>query len=162
MFLGWWLDLIMSKREIFEIAGLLGVIGSLVFVGVEIRQNSSEIRGSTHQSVSEQINELYLTIAEDERLSNLISEMMVNPNLRVKINSTDQLSLDFLILTGLRRIENIYLQYIDGILSKNAFDRIGMNFYRINYAMQTWEKYKSGFDRDFVSFFEKLRDEEMK
>tara|TARA_Y100001980_G_C14536484_1_gene313282 strand:+ start:1037 stop:1321 length:285 start_codon:yes stop_codon:yes gene_type:complete len=85
----------MNKRIIFEIFGLLGVIGSLIFVGVEIRQNTSEIRGSTHQSVSEQINELYLTIAENERLSNLMSEMMVKPNLRDKINPTDQLSLDF-------------------------------------------------------------------
>tara|TARA_Y100001980_G_C14536484_1_gene313283 strand:+ start:1332 stop:1487 length:156 start_codon:yes stop_codon:yes gene_type:complete len=51
------------------------------------------------------------------------------------------------------------LQYLDGILSKDAFDRIGMNFYRKNYAMQTWEKYKDGFDNDFVSFFEELRDD---
>ena len=149
----------MIKREAFELVGLLGVIGSLIFVGVEVRQNTSEIRGSTHQSVSEQINELYLTIAEDERLSKLVSEMMENPNLRENLNFTDQLSLDFIILTGLRRVENIHLQYLDGILSKDAFDRIGMNFYRRKYAKQTWEKYKGGFDSNFVTFFEKLRDE---
>ena len=48
----------MEKREVFEIFGVLGVIGSLVFVGVEVRQNTAEIRGSTHQSVSEQINDI--------------------------------------------------------------------------------------------------------
>tara|TARA_B100001250_G_scaffold363512_1_gene342890 strand:- start:197 stop:673 length:477 start_codon:yes stop_codon:yes gene_type:complete len=149
----------MVKREIFEIAGLIGVIGSLIFVGVEIRQNTSEIRGSTHQSVSEQINELYLTIAEDERLSKLVSEMIQNPNLRESLNLTDQLSLDFTVLTGLRRIENIYLQHLDGILSQDAFDRIGMRFYRTKYAKQTWEKYKGGFDSNFVLFFVKFRDE---
>ena len=117
----------MKKREVFEIFGVLGVIGSLVFVGVEVRQNTAEIRGSTHQSVSEQINELYLTIAEDERLSKLVSEMMENSNLRKNLSSTDQISLDFVVLTGLRRIENIYLQYLDGILSNDAFDRIGMS-----------------------------------
>ena len=119
----------MAKREVFEIFGLIGVIGSLIFVGVEVRQNTAEIRGSTHQSVSEQVNELYLTIAEDERLSKLISEMMENSNLRKNLNPADQISLDFVILTGLRRIENIHLQYLDGILSNDAFDRIGMNFY---------------------------------
>ena len=149
----------MKKREVFEIFGVLGVIGSLVFVGVEVRQNTAEIRGSTHQSVSEQINELYLTIAEDERLSKLVSEMMENSNLRKNLSSTDQISLDFVVLTGLRRIENIYLQYLDGILSNNAFDRIGMSLYRRQYAKETWEKYKGGFDSDFVTFFETLRDE---
>ena len=149
----------MVKREVFEIFGILGVIGSLVFVGVEVRQNTAEIRGSTHQSVSEQINELYLTIAEDERLSRLVSEMMENSNLRKNLSSKDQISLDFVVLTGLRRIENIYLQYLDGILSNDAFDRIGMSFYRIQYAKEAWEKYKGGFDSDFVTFFEALRDE---
>tara|TARA_Y100001970_G_scaffold256561_1_gene334378 strand:- start:885 stop:1340 length:456 start_codon:yes stop_codon:yes gene_type:complete len=149
----------MVKREVFEIFGILGVIGSLVFVGIEVRQNSAEIRGSTHQSVSEQINELYLTIAENERLSKLISEMMENSNLRNSLSPADQISLDFVILTGLRRIENIYLQYLDGILSSDAFDRIGISFYRIQYAKETWEKYKGGFDSDFVTFFETFRDE---
>jgi len=103
---------------------------SLIFVGVEVRQNNAEIRGSTHQSVCEQVNEYYLTIAEDERLSKLVSEMMDNSNLRKNLNPADQISLDFVILTGLRRIENIHLQYLDGILSNDAFYRIGMNFYR--------------------------------
>ena len=149
----------MAKREVFEIFGLIGVIGSLIFVGVEVRQNTAEIRGSTHQSVSEQVNELYLTIAEDERLSKLISEMMEDSNLRENLNPADQISLDFVILTGLRRIENIHLQYLDGILSGDAFDRIGMNFYRRQYAKETWERYKGGFDSNFVAFFEKFRDE---
>ena len=149
----------MAKREVFEIFGLIGVIGSLVFVGVEVSQNTAEIRGSTHQSVSEQINELYLTIAEDERLSKLVSEMMENSNLRKDLSPADQVSLDFVILTGLRRVENIYLQDLDGILSNDACDRIGMNFYRKKYAKETWEKYKGGFDSDFVTFFEAFRDE---
>ena len=149
----------MAKREVFEIFGLIGVIGSLIFVGVEVRQNTAEIRGSTHQSVSEQVNELYLTIAEDERLSKLISEMIENSNLSKNLNPADQISLDFVILTGLRRIENIHLQYLDGILSNDAFDRIGMNFYRKQYAKETWEMYKGGFDNDFVAFFETFRDE---
>ena len=149
----------MKKREVLEIFGILGVIGSLVFVGIEVRQNTAEIRGSTHQSVSEQINELYLTIAEDERLSKLVSEMMENSDLRKNLSPSDQISLDFVILTGLRRVENIYLQYLDGILSGDAFDRIGMNFYRRQYAKETWERYKGGFDSNFVAFFEKFRDE---
>jgi len=85
--------------------------------------------------------------------------MMENSNLRKDLSSADQVSLDFVILTGLRRIENIHLQYLDGILSNDAFDRIGMNFYRKKYAKETWEMYKGGFDSDFVTFFETFRDE---
>ena len=148
----------MKKKEIFEILGILAIIGSLIFVGIEIRQNSIAIKGSTHQTISEQVTKLYMTIAGDERLSKLVSEMMANDELRNELNATDQLSLDFIVLTGLRRIENIYLQQLDGILSDKAFERIGLEFYRAQYARQTWEKYKTNFDSAFIDFFEELRD----
>ena len=84
--------------------------------------------------------------------------MMANDELRNELNAADQLSLDFIVLTGLRRIENIYLQQLDGILSEKAFERIGLEFYRAQYARQSWEKYKTNFDSDFIDFFEELRD----
>tara|TARA_Y100001968_G_C19175252_1_gene627704 strand:- start:86 stop:538 length:453 start_codon:yes stop_codon:yes gene_type:complete len=148
----------MKKKDIIELLGIIAIIGSLIFVGVEIRQNSLAIRGSTHQSISEQVTTLYLKVAGDKRLSKLVSDMLPNDSLRNKLNATDQLSLDFIILTGLRRIENIYLQKLDGILSEKAFERIGLEFYRTQYSREAWEKYKSGFESSFIDFFEKLRD----
>ena len=152
----------MVKKDIIEIIGLLAIIGSLIFVGIEIRQNSLALRGETHQSISEQVTELYMNIASDERLSKLVSQMLLfnsaNDSLRNDLSAADQLSLDFIVLTGLRRVENIYLQESDGILSENAFDRIGLEFYQTTFSRETWEKYKTGFDKSFINFFEKLRD----
>ena len=152
----------MKKKEIIEILGLVAIIGSLIFVGIEIRQNSLAVRGATHQSISEQVTKLYMHVATNERLSKLVSQMLPDDtsddNLRNKLNAADQLSLDFTILTGLRRIENIYLQESDGILSEKAFERIGLEFYQTPFSRETWEKYKTGFDKSFINFFEKLRD----
>ena len=39
----------MKNRQIVEIIGLLSVIGSLIFVGFEINQNTAAIRGATQQ-----------------------------------------------------------------------------------------------------------------
>ncbi len=152
----------MKKKGIIEILGLVAIIGSLIFVGIEIRQNSLAVRGATHQSISEQVTKLYMHVATNERLSKLVSQMLPNDtsddNLRNKLNAADQLSLDFTVLTGLRRIENIYLQESDGILSDKAFERIGLEFYQTPFSRETWEKYKTGFDKNFINFFEKLRD----
>ena len=63
-----------------------------------------------------------------------------------------------IIITGIRRVENIYLQYKNGILQGDAFDRIGMGSYRGDYAKETWKDWKNEFDKDFIMFFEKLRD----
>ena len=56
----------MIKKDIIEIIGLLAIIGSLIFVGIEIRQNSMALRGETYKSISEQVTELYMNIASDE------------------------------------------------------------------------------------------------
>ena len=150
----------MIRKEIIEILGIVTIIGSLIFVGIEIRQNSLSIRGATYQSIAEQVTKLYMDVAADERLSELVSQMLPDDNdsLRNQLNATDRLSLDFIVLTGLRRIENIYLQQLDGILSNQAFERIGLEFYQTKYSRETWERYKAGFDSSFIKFFEELRD----
>ena len=51
------------KRNILEIIGFFSVIASLVFVGMEIRQNTTAVRGATNQAISDQVSELLLTIA---------------------------------------------------------------------------------------------------
>ena len=150
----------MIRKEIIEILGIVTIIGSLIFVGIEIRQNSLSIRGATYQSITEQVTKLYMDVATDERLSELVSQMLPNDNdtLRNQLSAADRLSLDFIVLTGLRRIENIYLQQSDGILSDKAFERIGLEFYQTKYSKETWERYKAGFDSSFIEFFEELRD----
>ena len=150
----------MGKRTMFEIFGLFSVIGSLIFVGVEISQNTQAVRGATHQAVSDQVSEYYLTIASDERLANLGALALRDEILRDGLNRGDQLSVDLIIVTGIRRVENIYLQYKNGILQEDAFDRIGMGSYRSNFAKQTWNDWKNEFDKEFIIFFEKLRDNE--
>ena len=148
----------MNKRAFIEIFGLFSVIGSLLFVGVEISQNTQAVRGATHQAVSDQASELYLEIASDERLSRLAYKMLVENIKRNELNKTDQMSLDFIQLMGFRRVENIFLQYKNGILSEDAIDRIGMDSYRKAFSRQSWEMFKTGFDPHFVIFFEELRD----
>jgi len=148
----------MNRRSIIELFGLMSVIGSLIFVGVEISQNTQAVRGATHQSVSDQISEYYLAIASDERLANLMSLALRDEINRAELTRADQLSVDLVIVTGIRRVENIYLQFKNGILGEDAFNRIGYGSYRGNYARATWDDWKNEFDKDFTIFFETSRD----
>ena len=108
--------------------------------------------------MSDQVSEYYLTIASDERLANLTALALRDEISRNELSRADQLSVDLVIITGIRRVENIYLQYKNGILKRDAFDRIGMGSYRGDYAKETWKDWKNEFDKDFIEFFEKLRD----
>ena len=50
------------NRNRLELIGFISVIASLVFVGMEIRQNTTAVRGATNQAISDQASELYLCL----------------------------------------------------------------------------------------------------
>jgi len=63
----------MNNRIVVEIIGLLSVIGSLVFVGLEINQNTSAVRGATQQDISYQISEMYKIGVENDKIASIMS-----------------------------------------------------------------------------------------
>ena len=147
------------NRTVIEIIGFLSVVGSLAFVGVEIRQNTSAVRGATNQAISDQVGELMLTIATDDNLAELVKRLY-DGETQDQFDPVDDMRLFMTIMTGLRRIENIFLQIEDGILDDRAFDRIGLSFYRSNYGREIWQANRQFFDREFVPFFDELINKE--
>ena len=147
------------NRTIVEIIGFLSLVGSLAFVGVEIRQNTSAVRGATNQAISDQVGELMLTIATDDNLARLVKRLY-DGETQEQFDPVDDMRLYMTIMTGLRRVENIFLQIEDGILDDRAFDRIGLSFYRSNYGREIWQANKQFFDREFVPFFDELLNKE--
>ena len=145
------------NRNRLELIGFISVIASLVFVGMEISQNTTAVRGSTNQAISDQASELYLTIATDRNLAGLVKKLYDDVP-KEDFDSIDEMQLFLTVMTGLRRVENLYLQLEDNILDDRAFDRIGLSFYRSKYGRQIWDENKQFFDRNFVPFFEELLD----
>ena len=147
------------NRNRLELIGFISVIASLVFVGMEISQNTTAVRGATNQAISEQASELYLTIATDRNLAGLVKKLYDDVP-REAFGPIDDMQLFMTVLTGLRRVENIFLQLEDNILDERAFDRIGLSFYRSKYGRQIWEDNQQFFDQSFVPFFKELLDKE--
>ena len=147
----------MSNKYIFEIGGAIGLIGSLIFVGIEIRQNTTAVRGATQQAVSSQVAEMYRIGAENERMAELVSKAFQDIS-KTDISEGDYVSLWMYQMMGFRRIENIYLQYKNGLLTKDAFSRIGMGIYRTKIVREIWDERRGDFEPDFAEFFEELRD----
>ena len=58
----------MSRKAIRETLGFLAVVASLVFVGIEIQQNTSAIRGQTRQSLNADYREWQMAMATSPEL----------------------------------------------------------------------------------------------
>ena len=141
----------MSNRIILEGVGIVSVIGSLIFVGLEISQNTAAVRGATQQDISYQISEMYKIGAENDKIASIMSRSYQGIT-KEELADTDYLQFWLFSMMGYRRVENIYLQYKNGFLSEDAFDRIGMSFYRTPLQRQIWEERKYDFDPEFAFF----------
>lgn len=117
------------KRQYIEIAGLVSIIASLIFVGAEIRQNTIAIRGATQQEISLQLSEMLTLVVENERIAYLMDEAY-NGITKAEMSKVDFSRFRAFANIGFRRIENIYLQHINGFVSEEAFQRIGWDYYR--------------------------------
>ena len=68
-----------TVRGIAELIGLAGVVGSLVFVGLEVNQNSVATRASTNAAVAGAFIELNLVLASSPELARAIAVSFDNP-----------------------------------------------------------------------------------
>ena len=62
----------MSGKAIRETLGFLAVVASLVFVGVEIRQNSQSVQAATYQNLIAQITNLNVLEIENPEFGDLL------------------------------------------------------------------------------------------
>ena len=68
-----------TTRGIAEVIGLVGIVGSLVFVGLEVRQNSVATRASTNAAVADAFLELNLVLASSPELARAMVASVDDP-----------------------------------------------------------------------------------
>ena len=104
----------MSNRIILEGIGLFSVIGSLIFVGVEINQNTAAVRGATQQEISYQISEMYKIGIENDKIA-LIMDKAYKGITKKELSDTDYLQFWLflcLVIAGLKiSIYNIKMDF---------------------------------------------------
>ena len=143
------------KRNWVELVGVVGVVASLVFVGLEVRQNTAAVKGSTYQAISDSSLEHVRWFADNEKLRQFT----------VKINNGAMLEdftpeENFLIMANfvmsIRRIENIYVQVREGLVDEEAILRFrpAEGYFDNPYFLQFWEGWGPNVEPVFREYFE--------
>ena len=109
------------NRRIAELIGLLGVIGSLLFVGVEIRQNSIATRAATDATVADGFRELNLVLASSPNLARAFAAHAGNP---AEAPAEEQV-----LMLGLYRAlfhiwSNAHRQHLNGTIDPAIFQAV--------------------------------------
>ena len=140
-----------------EILGVLGIIAGLLFVGVEIGQNTAGIRGSTYQE---------LTASS----TNLLEQFLVYPELNVAAGAWipdagyEDLPLDlrlkfnYFLMMFVRHLESAYRQTLENTVAPEVMERW------VNYPLfdsplfPAWlDSRRNLIDPLFLEYFEELK-----
>ena len=135
-------------KESAEVLGVLGVIASMIFVGVEIRQNTDAVLGATLHDVSQQSLDLVMAGVDNPELRSAFTAAREN---RL---SPEQKDLMYWFLSAkLRADENRFRQVELGILDASTIQQLSNHAaYRLPYFAEYWNQNGGNFAPDFQEF----------
>jgi len=113
----------MSKDTVRETVGILGVVASLVFVGLEVRQSTALARGQARQALAE-VNDLWL--------SNLTSDLVYSDlwyrawETEGQVGEEEVFRASYMMTQFMRRLENVHFQFQEGLVDATALRSYGL------------------------------------
>jgi len=110
-----------TVRRIGEVVGLVGVIGSLVFVGLEVRQSSLATKAATDAAVADGYRELNLVIAGSPELASAMASLGDDPE---SASAADQIQVLSLWRALFHIWSNSLRQHVKGTLDPAVYQGV--------------------------------------
>ena len=100
----------MELEQIYYVGELIGVVvvaASLLFVGVQMRQNTTALRAQSHHAFTQAINQPNLAIAQSRDLAELFGNGLMD---RGSLDDVQRGRLDNLLLAYLHALDTLHYQ----------------------------------------------------
>ena len=120
-----WSQFLISSGTIRQSAAAVGVITSLVFVGMQIRESNIQARAAAYQAIGISTSEFHRGF--DARMNRLTTEC-VYPEAVKRWTLEDWERMERIFTADLRMLETIQLQVEQGLLPPDATARLGYNW----------------------------------
>ncbi len=146
----------LTTKNLIEGVGMLGIMGSLIFVGMEVSQNSSIARTASYQSYIDGFTELSLAQINDTELNSLMVRAS-NEASTSDFTPEERRKIRLFYIALLRQWEGLFRSVNEGILPEELLTIVGAGHllgYRIFEEM--WPDIKLLFTDDFSEFVESI------
>lgn len=146
----------LTTQNLVEAIGMLGIMGSLIFVGIEVSQNSAIARTASYQAYINGFTGIYLTQISDNELNSL----MVRASSETQVNDftlEERRKLRLFYIALLRQWEGVYRSVNEGILPEEMLTMVGAGHllgYRVFKEM--WSDIRLLFTKDFREFIDSI------
>ena len=136
----------------------IGVIGSIVFLGLEMQQNTEVTQSQTRNSIVENQLSVYEKMIENPELFDIADKRSAN----LDVADAERQQLHVFILSQLRIWENEFYQYQIGLYAAEEFEARKIWWGRIMRRpvnLQTWRVEQETFYPDFRIYMNEIIDE---
>jgi len=137
-----------------ELVGALAVVITLIYLALQIRQNTRAVRLDTGHAITEEFRSMFALMAEHKELAELVHAAAADPS---AISGVEKVRYYGLNGNFMRAIENAYIQWSEGALDLRHWE--GMKRMVCDYAQlpgfqEFWSDRKHWFSEDFQRFMD--------
>ena len=143
-----------SLAPLAEIISSVGVIVSLIYVSVQVRQNTRALKATTYNQITANSVAIMGPWHVHAEFTEFLARMTANPD---AVTPAQKLRFHVMLLTCFRHWDNLYYQFRSGALDREmweSYDR-SLTLWLANKAWRDWfrdnSEYVSGSLRDLVN-----------
>ena len=149
----------MNWEAVSAIANLfaaLGVIATLIYLAIQIRQNTKAVRSSTIENLIHSLAATAQAAVENEYMVPLMLKANAGPD---SLTEEERVRLHFWFIMTFRRFEGVYFQRDLGLVDTaviEGFERSHLSILASKSGKAWWANAKEIFNSGFVSYVEEL------
>ena len=145
-----------SLRQVGEAVGLLGVVASLVFVGLELRQSRIAARAAAYQELGIAVAGNWMDRANNRELNDLVLLAMTADSATwAGVSDSDIYLLRSYVVANVRLYETVYLQVQQQLLDADALEYLGwVHLLDSKLLQRMWPQVRSAVTPGFAHYLE--------
>ena len=135
-----------------QLLAAVGVIISLIFVAIQLRQNTNAVRASSIQNLVQSLSANAQSWVENEGLISIALKANSNPE---QLSDEELARLHFWFVMAIRRFEGVYFQRSLGLVDSafiEGFERSHVSIIGSKRGLVWWNSAKEIFNSGFVSY----------
>jgi hypothetical protein len=141
----------------------VGVLVGIIFLALEMRQNTDMTRAQTRDAMTEKQLDFYSVVLENPEIAEVWTLMRNDPS-QIEPFTVEEANYTFFTLFQMRMWENELYQYRQGLFEENEFQS-RLDLWRNNMLgsggrgqkrREIWESQKYSFSEDFRTFIDRI------
>ncbi len=145
---------IVELGAVGELVGGVAVIGTLVYLGLQVKQSTRTSRSAGYQAAVSSVSDWSRNVGSDAELAVIMHDGSRDPS---SLSREQRIQYVYLITSVVRNFENIHYQYENGSLDDSVWDsweaRI-RGFFTAPGPQAFWKRQRMAYSASFRDFVE--------